>query len=91
MILCATYNYHPFSHHYSHQPKSVADAIQEIQEKNIDAFLGLTDSIIGIIKCFPISEQEPTTPVERLAHRSLATVSIVITSYYCQYRNNCLY
>ena len=54
------------------------EAIQEAQDKNIDAYLGLTDSIIGIIKCFPISEQEPTTQVEKLAHRSLATVSMYI-------------
>ena len=65
----------PFLLCCSHQAKSVNDAIQEAQDKNIDAFLGLTDSIIGIIKCFPISEQEPTNQDEQLIHRSLAKAS----------------
>ena len=71
----------------------MTDAVQEAQDKNIDAFLGLTDSIIGIIKSFPISEQEPTNEDEKLAAariaRSLTTVSILyIMHYYYQYHDN---
>ena len=41
----------------SKETKSIEDAIQEMKSGNGEAYLGLTDSIVGMIKFFPPCEQ----------------------------------
>ena len=38
---------------FSHQAKSIRDAVQEVEDGNTEAYMGLTDSIVEIIKFFP--------------------------------------
>ena len=41
----------------SKETKSIEDTIQEMKSGNGEAYLGLTDSIVGMIKFFPPCEQ----------------------------------
>ena len=41
--------------YHSRERKSIMDAIEEAKEGNVKAFLGLTDSIIAIIKYYPVA------------------------------------
>lgn len=38
---------------FSARPKSIEEAVKEMIEGNAEAYLGLTDSIIGMIKFYP--------------------------------------
>ena len=40
---------------YSRDPISISTALKQAGEGHVDSFLALTDSIVGIIKCCPVS------------------------------------
>lgn len=50
---------------YRSQAKSIKDAIKEAESNNAEAFLGLTDSIIAIIKYYPVGMHQDGSPVEK--------------------------
>ena len=39
--------------HYSDDPVSIKTALKQAEGGRVDSYLALTDSIIGIIKCYP--------------------------------------
>ena len=50
---------------FSAEPKSIEEAVQEMTEGNAEAYLGLTDSIVGMIKFYHF--QPGTTVTEETA------------------------
>ena len=63
---------------FSARPKSIEDAIREMKEGNAEAYLGLTDSIVGMIKFYRF--QSGTT--EEVAIQKVSYLKKVTCSEY---------
>ena len=71
--------------YYSSQAKSIEEAVQEAQSGNAETFLGLTDSIIAIIKYYPVGIYPEGSMEEKALSKVYYRCCCMIVRVVCRY------